>query len=110
MRLRAIQQPGNAGALLDSFIRAAGNLPCDCRELSRARELTPTLEKLALRSLEDGHEARGDCALPDVERDGARGEFTAPPLDAHFVLARVIDRDAEPAQAILHGPLPLLLL
>lgn len=31
MRLRAIQQPGNAGALLDSFIRAAGNLPCDCR-------------------------------------------------------------------------------
>jgi len=55
MRLRAIQQPGNAGALLDSFIRAAGNLPCDCRELSRARELTPTLEKLALRSLEDGH-------------------------------------------------------
>src|SRR6478735_1041325 len=55
MRLRAIQQPGNAGALLDSFIRAAGNLPCDCRELSRARELTPTLEKVALRSLEDGH-------------------------------------------------------
>ena len=31
MRLRAIQQPGNAGALLDSLIRTAGNLPCDCR-------------------------------------------------------------------------------
>ena len=55
MRLRAIQQPGNAGALLDSFIRAAGNLPRDSRELSRARELTPTLEKVAQRSLEDGY-------------------------------------------------------
>ena len=55
MRLRAIQLPGNAGALLDSFIRAAGNLPRDSRELSRALELTPTLEKVAQRSLEDGH-------------------------------------------------------
>ena len=24
-----MQLPGNAGALLDSFIRAAGNLPCE---------------------------------------------------------------------------------
>jgi hypothetical protein len=55
MKLRAIQLPGNAGELLDSFIRAAGNLPHDCRELSQGRELTPTLEKLAQRSLEDGH-------------------------------------------------------
>ena len=28
-RLRAIQMPGNAGALLDSFIRAAGQLHQD---------------------------------------------------------------------------------
>lgn len=54
MRLRAIQQPGNAGALLDSFIHAAGHLPGDSRELSRPGELTPTLEKVAQRSVEDG--------------------------------------------------------
>jgi hypothetical protein len=54
MRLRAIQQPGNAGALLDSFIRAAGNLP-RVEKSSRPRELTPTLEKVAQRALEDGH-------------------------------------------------------
>ena len=42
MRLRAIQLTGNAGALLDSF---------NSRELSRTRELTPTLEKVAQRQV-----------------------------------------------------------
>ena len=54
MRLRAIQQPGNTGELLDSFIRAEGNLARDSRELTRERELTPTLERIAQRSLDDG--------------------------------------------------------
>jgi hypothetical protein len=54
MKLRAIQLPGNAGELLDSFIRAEGHLADDSRELKRERELTPTLEKLAQRSLDDG--------------------------------------------------------
>jgi hypothetical protein len=54
MKLRAIQLPGNAGELLDSFIRAEGHLTDDSRELKRERELTPSLEKLAQRSLDDG--------------------------------------------------------
>ena len=54
MKLRAIQQPGNAGELLDNFIRLVGNLPRESHELTQARELTPTLEKLAQRSIEDG--------------------------------------------------------
>ena len=65
MRLRAIQLPGNAGALLDSFIRAAGNLPRDSRELSRARELTPTLEKVAQREV---HSKRGTNACHQHHR------------------------------------------
>ena len=54
MRLRAIQQPGTAGELLDSFVRAEGNLALDSRELTRERELTPTLERIAQRSLGNG--------------------------------------------------------
>jgi hypothetical protein len=54
MRLRAIQQPGHAGELLDGFIVAEGNLPDDARELIEERRLTPTLEKLALRELDAG--------------------------------------------------------
>ncbi len=54
MKLRAIQLPGNAGELLDSFIRTEGHLADDSRELRRERELTPSLEKLAQRSLDDG--------------------------------------------------------
>lgn len=54
MKLRAIQQPGTTGELLDSFIRAEGNLARDSRELKRERELTPTLEKVAQRSLDGG--------------------------------------------------------
>jgi hypothetical protein len=54
MRLRAIQHPGNAEELLDSFIRREGNLPRDAHRLTQERELTPSLEKLAQRSLDDG--------------------------------------------------------
>ncbi|HTU65513.1 MAG TPA: hypothetical protein VMF52_06175 [Steroidobacteraceae bacterium] len=54
MKLRAIQSPGNAGELLDSFIRVEGRLLRDVRELKTERELTPTLERLAQRSLDDG--------------------------------------------------------
>jgi hypothetical protein len=55
MKLRAIQQPGNAGELLDSFIRVAGSLPGDSYPLTEERQLTPSLEKLALRSLDEGN-------------------------------------------------------
>ncbi len=54
MKLRAIQHPGHAGELLDSFIRHAEKLPNDSHRITRGRELTPTLEKLAQRSLEEG--------------------------------------------------------
>ena len=54
MKLRAIQQPGNAGELLDTFIRAVGRLPSDSHELTEQSQLTPSLEKLAQRSLDDG--------------------------------------------------------
>ncbi|MEJ0087831.1 MAG: hypothetical protein WDO72_19350 [Pseudomonadota bacterium] len=55
MKLRAIQQPGHAGELLDSFIRVEGRLPGDSRPLTEERQLTPSLEKVALRSLDEGH-------------------------------------------------------
>jgi hypothetical protein len=55
MKLRAIQQPGHAGELLDSFIRSAGQLPSDSHPLMTESQLTPSLEKVALRSLDDGH-------------------------------------------------------
>ena len=55
MKLRAIQQPGHAGELLDSFIRVVGSLPGDSYPLTEERQLTPSLEKLALRSLDEGH-------------------------------------------------------
>jgi hypothetical protein len=55
MKLRAIQQPGQAGELLDSFIRVAGRLPSESHPLTEERQLTPTLEKLALRVLDEGH-------------------------------------------------------
>jgi hypothetical protein len=54
MKLRAIQQPGHAGELLDGFIRLAGRLPSDAHEVVDERRLTPSLEKLAQRSLDDG--------------------------------------------------------
>jgi hypothetical protein len=54
MKLRAMQQPGHAGELLDSFIKLGGSLPSGARRLKQERELTPTLEKLAQRSLEEG--------------------------------------------------------
>ena len=54
MKLRAIQQPGHAGELLESFIRAVGRLPADSHELIDERRLTPTLEKLAQRELDGG--------------------------------------------------------
>jgi hypothetical protein len=54
MKLRAIQQPGHAGELLDSFIRTVGALPDDSHPLTEQRQLTPSLEKLALRSLDEG--------------------------------------------------------
>jgi hypothetical protein len=54
MKLRAIQHPGPAGELLDSFIRLAGRLSQDAHEVLDERRLTPPLEKLAQRSLEDG--------------------------------------------------------
>jgi len=54
MKLRAIQQPGHAGELLDSFIRVAGRLPSESHPLTEQRQLTPSLEKLALRVLDEG--------------------------------------------------------
>jgi len=54
MKLRAIQLPGNAGELLDSFIRVEGHLPGESHPLTQARQLTPSREKVAERSLEDG--------------------------------------------------------
>jgi len=44
MRLRAIQQPGHAGELLDSFIRVQGCLPSEAHPLIEERQLTPSLE------------------------------------------------------------------
>jgi hypothetical protein len=55
MKLRAIQLPGHAGELLDSFIRIAGHLPGDSHQLTDESQLTPSLEKVALRSLDEGH-------------------------------------------------------
>jgi len=55
MKLRTIQLPGNAGELLDSFIRVEGRLPGESHPLTQERQLTPSLEKVALRSLDDGH-------------------------------------------------------
>lgn len=55
MKLRAIQLPGNAGELLDSFIRVEGHLPGESHPLTHGRQLTPSLEKVAQRSLDDGH-------------------------------------------------------
>ena len=54
MKLRAIQHPGHAGELLGGFIRHAENLPRDAHRLTRDSELTPALEKVAQRSLEEG--------------------------------------------------------
>jgi hypothetical protein len=54
MKLRSIQDPGHAGELLESFIRREGRLNDESRELKTERELTPSLERLAQRSLEDG--------------------------------------------------------
>jgi hypothetical protein len=54
MKLRAMQRPGSAGELLDSFIRVMGRLAGDARELVEERRLTPALEKLAQRSLDEG--------------------------------------------------------
>ena len=53
MKLRAIQHPGHAGELLDSFIRNAGRPAPDRIELTRGRDLTPTLEKVAQRWIEE---------------------------------------------------------
>jgi hypothetical protein len=55
MKLRAIQQPGNAGELLDSFIQVEGHLPRDSHPLTVESQLTPSLEKVAMRSMDDGH-------------------------------------------------------
>ena len=55
MKLRAIQQPGNAGDPLDSFIKVEGHLPRDSRPLTEQARLTPSLEKVALRSQDDGN-------------------------------------------------------
>ena len=54
MKLRSIQDPGHAGELLESFIKFEGRLNDESRELRCERELTPRLEKLAQRSLDDG--------------------------------------------------------
>jgi hypothetical protein len=54
MKLRSIQAPGHAGELLESFIRHQGVLNDESRELKAERELTPRLEKLAQRSLDEG--------------------------------------------------------
>jgi len=54
MKLRSIQDPGHAGELLESFIRHEGHLNDESRELRHERELTPSLEKLAQRSLNEG--------------------------------------------------------
>jgi hypothetical protein len=54
MKLRSIQDPGHAGELLENFIRREGRLNGESRELKTERELTPSLEKLAQRSLDDG--------------------------------------------------------
>lgn len=54
MKLRAMQSPGFAGELLESFIRAEGRLADAARELKSEQELTPALEKLAQRALDDG--------------------------------------------------------
>ena len=54
MKLRAIQHPAHAAELLDSFIRNAGRLPRDSHRLTRGRDLTPPLEKVAQRSIEEG--------------------------------------------------------
>jgi hypothetical protein len=54
MKLRSIQDPGHAGELLESFIRREGHLNDLSRELKTERQLTPSLEKLAQRSLDDG--------------------------------------------------------
>jgi hypothetical protein len=54
MKLRVMAQPKSAVDLLDSFIRLAGNLPHGSHQLKEERELTPTLSKLAQRSLDEG--------------------------------------------------------
>ncbi len=54
MKLRAIQHPGHAGELLDSYIRHAEKLPGDSHRLMRGAELTPALEKIAQRAIEEG--------------------------------------------------------
>ena len=54
MKLRVIQQPSHAGELLDSFIRAT-DLPRDSHPLTQESQLTPSLEKVAQRSLDDGY-------------------------------------------------------
>ena len=55
MKLRAIQQPGHAAELLDSFIRVVGGLPGDSHRVTRENQLTPPLEKVAQRSVDEGH-------------------------------------------------------
>lgn len=55
MKLRAIQHPGHAVELLDSFIRLAANLPRESHRLTHDSQLTPSLEKLAQRSADDGN-------------------------------------------------------
>jgi hypothetical protein len=54
MKLRAIQQPDHAGQLLDSFIRVVANLAEDSHPLMSQSQLTPSLEKVALRTLDEG--------------------------------------------------------
>jgi hypothetical protein len=54
MKLRAIQHPGHAVELLDSFIRLEGHLPSASHRLTHGSQLTPSLEKLAQRTLADG--------------------------------------------------------
>ncbi len=55
MKLRAMQHPGQAVELLDSFILCEGRLPSESHRLTHGSQLTPSLEKLASRSLEDGN-------------------------------------------------------
>ena len=55
MKLRAMQDPGRTVELLDSFIRHEGRLTRDSHRLTEGGELTPSLEKLAIRSIEDGN-------------------------------------------------------
>ncbi len=55
MKLRAMQHPGHAVQLLDSYIRREGRLPRDSQRLTQGSQLTPSLEKLAERSTEDGN-------------------------------------------------------